>query len=272
MVTRETSMAAADVLKIGFKDKLRRGEVVSSMTVRLVRTAEIARIAKTAGFDMLYIDLEHSSITLDATSQICMAALDAGVLPAVRVPANTPEYIQRVLDGGALGIIAPHIRTAAEAEAVVKAAKFPPLGERSSAGVLPHLHYQSFPTAEVYAALNDATTVIVQFESAQALDNADAIVAVEGVDIVLVGLNDLLADVGLAGQYDHTRVREIYRHVIDVCNKHGKHCGVGGLASRPDLIAEYVRMGGRYVSSGTDLTFLLGGASQRARHIREISI
>ena len=69
----------------------------------------------------------------------------------------------------------------------------------------------------------------------------------------------MLGDMGLAGQYDHPRVREIYQTVIDACRKHGKHCGVGGLASRPDLMAEYVRMGARYVSTGTDLAFLLGG-------------
>ena len=83
-------MAASDILRNNVKDKLARGEVVSSMTVRLSRSIEIARIAKTAGFDMLYIDLEHSPLTLDATGQICMACLDLGVMPAVRVPANTP--------------------------------------------------------------------------------------------------------------------------------------------------------------------------------------
>src|SRR6187431_182729 len=118
-------MAASDILKNNVKDKLARGEVVSSMTVRLARSIEIARIAKTAGFDMLYIDLEHSPLTLDATGQICMSCLDVGVMPAVRVPANTPDYISRILDAGALGIIAPHIRSAAEARAVVKAAKLP---------------------------------------------------------------------------------------------------------------------------------------------------
>ena len=92
------------------KEKLDRNEVVASMTVRLVRGVEIARLAKTAGFDMIYIDLEHSTMTLEATGQICQAALGAGVTPMVRVPANTPEYIQRVLDGGALGIVAPGIR------------------------------------------------------------------------------------------------------------------------------------------------------------------
>lgn len=263
-------MLASDVPQNNVKEKLARGEVVSSMTVRLARSSEIARVAKTAGFDMLYIDLEHSALTLDATSQICMACLDLGIMPAVRVPANTPEYISRVLDCGALGIIAPHVRSAAEARDVVRAAKLPPQGERSNTGAFPQLQYRSFPAMETCAAINDATMVIVQFESAEALAKADEIVAVEGVDIVLIGLNDMLADMGLTGQYDHPKVREIYQRTIDVCRKHGKHCGVGGLASRPDLMAEYVRLGARYVSSGTDLSFLLGAAAARAKQIAEI--
>ena len=265
-------MAASDILRNPVKDKLARGEVVASMTVRLARSAEIARIAKTAGFDMLYIDLEHSPLTMDATGQICLSCLDIGIMPAVRVPANTPDYISRILDAGALGVIAPHVRSAAEAREVVKAAKLPPQGERSNTGAFPHLHYRSFPAEETCQAINDATMVIVQFESADSLAKADEIVAVPGVDIVLVGLNDMLADMGLPGQYDHPRVREIYRTVIGVCRKHGKHCGVGGLASRPDLMAEYIRMGARYVSTGTDLSFLLGAATTRARQIAEIKL
>jgi 4-hydroxy-2-oxoheptanedioate aldolase len=131
------------------------------MTVRLVRQIEIAQIAATAGFDTLYIDVEHASVSLETTSQICIAALAAGIAPFVRVPANTPEYISRMLDGGALGIIAPHVGSAAEARAVVDAAKFPPLGSRSAAGAGPQLQYRAFPVAEANAALNDATTVMV---------------------------------------------------------------------------------------------------------------
>jgi len=190
----------------------------------------------------------------------------------VRVPANTPDYIARVLEGGALGVIAPHVHSAAEAKAVVRAAKFAPLGERSNAGGLPHLHFRSFPAVEAYAALNDATMIIVQFESAAALDKAEEIVAVEGIDMVLVGLNDLLADWGLPGQYDHPRVREVYARTIALCRKHGKHCGVGGLSSRPDLVAELVKMGARYVSTGTDLAFLLGACTARAKQVQEIKV
>jgi 2-keto-3-deoxy-L-rhamnonate aldolase RhmA len=261
-----------DILRNNVKDKLARDEVVASMTVRLVRTIEIARIARTAGFDTLYVDLEHSSFSLETCSQICMAALEAGIAPFVRVPANTPDYIARVLEGGALGVIAPHVHSAGEAREVVKAAKFAPLGDRSNAGGLPHLHFRSFPAAEAYAALNDATMIIVQFESAAALARTDEIVAVDGVDMVLLGINDLLADLGTPGEYDHPRVREAYASTIAACRRHGKHCGVGGLSTRPDLVAEFVKMGARYVSTGTDLGFLLGACSARAKQVREIRL
>jgi 4-hydroxy-2-oxoheptanedioate aldolase len=261
-----------DILRNNVKEKLARDEVVASMTVRLVRGIEIARIARTAGFDSLYVDLEHSSFSLETCGQICMAALEAGIAPFVRVPANTPDYVTRVLEGGALGVIAPHIRSAAEAKDVVKAAKFPPLGERSNASGLPHLHFRSFPVAEAFPALNDATMVIVQFESAAALDKTEEIVAVDGVDMVLVGLNDLLVDWGIPGEYDHPRVREAYAGIIAACRRHGKHCGVGGLATRPDLVAEFVRMGARYVSTGTDVAFLLAACTQRAKQVQEIKL
>lgn len=264
-------MKAAEVVRNVVKEKLARDEVVASMTVRLTRGVEIARMAKTAGFDMIYVDLEHSTISLDATGQICLAALSCGVAPMVRVPANTPEYIQRVLDGGALGIVAPGIGSAEEARAVVRAAKFPPLGERGAGGALPHLEYRSFPTAEANAAMNDATMIIVQFESADALDKAEEIVAVEGVDMVLLGVNDLLASMGLAEQHDHPKVRDAYARTIAACRKHGKHVGVGGLSTKPQLAAEFIAMGARMVSTGTDIQFLQAAMNDKAAQVHQMA-
>lgn len=111
--------------------------------------------------------------------------------------------------------------------------------------------------------------VVVQFETASAVEYAEEIVAVEGVDMVLIGTNDLLADMGLTGQYEHERVREAYAHTLAACRKHGKHLGVGGLATRPKLVAEFVEMGARYVSTGTDLAFLLAAATEKAKQVRE---
>jgi 2-keto-3-deoxy-L-rhamnonate aldolase RhmA len=236
------------------------------MTVRLTRSVEIAQLAKTAGFDSLYIDLEHSSLSLETTSQICVAALSVGIAPFARVPQV--ELIQRVLDGGALGVIAPDIRNAAQAREIVKAAKYPRLGERGYGSGLAQFGFLSPPTTEHYRILNDATMVIVQFESAEAIDNAEAIFAVEGVDMALFGTNDLTADMGIPGDYEDPKVHDAYARAIAAAKKHGKHVGVGGLATRPKLTAEFVKMGARYVSTGTDLGFLLAAATAQAKQVR----
>ena len=259
-----------DAVTNAVKEKLQRGEVVASITVRLVPTVEIVRIAKSAGFDSLYIDLEHSSFSLETTSQLCIMALEAGLPAFVRVPANTPEYISRVLDGGALGVIAPGVRSAAEARAVVAAAKYPPLGGRGLSGGLPQLGFRSVPAAQALPALNEATTVMVQFESAASLAAMDEIIAVEGVDMVMIGTNDLMADLGIPGEFDHPKVRDAYERTIAACAKRGKHVGVGGLSSRPDLVAQFVKMGARYVSTGTDLGFLMAECQKRVKQVRDI--
>ena len=104
------------------------------MTVRLVRTVDIASIAYTAGFDSVYIDMEHSSFPLEAAGQICMACNHLGVTPLVRVPGLDPAFIGRVMDSGAMGIIVPGVQSADEARAAVRAVKHAPLGDRSLAG------------------------------------------------------------------------------------------------------------------------------------------
>jgi 2-keto-3-deoxy-L-rhamnonate aldolase RhmA len=250
------------------KDKLARGEVASSMTVRLTRSVEIAQLAKTAGFDSLYIDLEHSSLSLETTSQICVAALGCGIAPLVRVPRI--EVTQQILDGGALGIIVPDVRTPEQAREAVQHAKYSPLGERGFATALPQLQFRSVPTKDQYAALNAATMVVVQFESAEAVERCEEIFAVDGVDMALFGTNDLTADMGIPGDYENPRVHDAYAKAIAAAKKHGKHVGVGGLGSRPKLTAEFVKMGARYVSTGTDLGFLLAAATAQATQVREL--
>jgi 4-hydroxy-2-oxoheptanedioate aldolase len=227
------------------KEKLARGEVVASLTVRLVRDIEIARITQAAGFDMLYVDLEHGSLSFDEAGPICLAAREIGIAPFVRVPTGRSEHVVRALQVGALGIIVPHIESAGEARAVVAAAQ---------------------------PVRTDATMIIVQIESASALDSVDEIVAIEGVDLALIGTNDLLADRGIPGQYDSAVVHDAYARAIAACRARGKHVGVGGLSTRPDLVARFVNMGARYVSTGTDHAFLLAASTERARQVREIAL
>jgi 4-hydroxy-2-oxoheptanedioate aldolase len=267
----ETLMPALrDTLRNNVKEKLARDEVVASMTVRLCRSIEIAQIAKTAGFDTLYVDLEHNMFSFDSTGQICMAALQAGIAPFVRVPSISPEFISRVLDGGALGVIAPHVSTVEEARQVVRYAKFPPIGERSYGGPLASTGFRTFPVAEANAALNDATMVICMVETVQAVENVDAIAAVEGVDMLFIGTNDLCGSIGIPGQYGDARVRDAYARTIQACRSRGKHVGIGGIGSRPDLIAEFVKAGARYISIGSDLGFMIDACNRQAQAVHAI--
>ncbi len=245
------------------KEKLARGETVYSMTVRLVRTVDIAAIAHTAGFDSVYIDLEHSSFSLEDAGQICMACNALGVTPLVRVPGPDPAFIARVMDSGAMGVILPGVQSADEAHAAVSAVKHVPQGERSLAGAAPQLNYRTFPADQVIRALDSTSMVVPMIETQAGLDAVDEIAAVDGVDIVLVGANDLSVALGVAGQMDSPKVHEAYLHVIEACRAHGTTVGVGGLGGRPDLVRRYVELGAGYVSTGNDISLLSAAAAQK---------
>jgi 4-hydroxy-2-oxoheptanedioate aldolase len=265
-------MALRDTLRNNVKEKLARDEVVASFTVRLVRTAEIAQIAKTCGFDTLYVDMEHNMFSMDTAGQICLSALQVGIAPFVRVPSISPEFISRVLDGGALGIIAPHVGSAEEARQVVRYARFPPIGGRSYGGPLASTQFRTYPVPEANAALNDATMVICMIETMAAVEAVDEIAAVEGVDMLFIGTNDLCGDIGIPGQFADPRIKDAYARTIKACRSRGKHVGIGGLGSRHDLIAEFVKMGARYVSIGSDMGFMIDGCTRQAQAVQAFKV
>lgn len=252
-------------LRSHMKEKLARGETVFSMTARMVRTVDIASIAYAAGFDSIYIDFEHSSFPLEAAGQICLAAQHLGVTPLVRVPSLDPAFIARVMDSGAMGVVIPGVDSAAEARTAVAAVKHAPLGERSLAGAAPQLHYRALPPDRVIRELDAASVIVAQIETLEGLAAAEEIAAVEGVDVLLVGANDLTLAMGIAGSMDDPRLDEAYLQVIDACLKHHKAAGVGGLGSRPDLIRKYLDRGATYVSTGNDNSFLSAAATQKRR-------
>ena len=126
--------------------------------------------------------------------------------------------------------------------------------------------------AETNAAMNEATSLVVMMETTAALENVEEIIATKGVDMLLIGSNDLCAEMGIPGQYDHPRLKAAFARSIDAARKVGKHVGIGGLASRDDLMTQFVQMGARYVSTGTDLSFLLTASAQRAKFVRDIKL
>jgi 2-keto-3-deoxy-L-rhamnonate aldolase RhmA len=146
-------------------------------------------------------------------------------------------------------------------------AKYPPLGTRSASSGLPQLHYRNVPAAASNVVLNAETTVVIMVETKEALRDIDAIAAVEGVDVLLVGTNDLTAELGVPSEYGHDLIREAYRAVIAACQKHGKIAGSAGIVGRPDLLADFVQAGVRFISVGTDLSLIRDALTAKAQAV-----
>ena len=251
-------------------ERLRRGEPALVATVRDARSGDIARMLKACDYDVLVIDIEHNAISGDAVHEIAMSALDAGIAPLVRVPDHAPGAISRALSHGALGIVAPHVSTAEQARAIVHAARFAPDGERAVPPIFPHFGYRPIGQAEAIAQLSAATMLVALIETRDGLDNADAIAAVPGVDVLFLGTSDLAQAMGIAGQKDHPAIAEATARIVGACRHHGKIPGIGGITRIGQF--ERARAAGMlYLSAGSDTSFLLDGATAQARALRGLA-
>jgi 4-hydroxy-2-oxoheptanedioate aldolase len=255
------------VVKNVAKARLQQGELAVGMGVRAVRGIEIARAMKTSGFDWLFIDLEHGATSVETAASICVAALDAGIAPLVRVPHMELTMGARCLDGGALGIVVPHVDTPEQARALVEAFRFAPLGRRSIAGAYPQFGFAAAPAADVVSGLNAETLVVAMIETPQAVANAEAIAAVPGIDVLLMGSNDLCLELGIPGQLADPRIAAAVDTVVGACRKHGKWAGLGGVYTR-ELLQPYIARGMRMILAGNDISLLVTAASAQAAFVR----
>ena len=253
------------------KNRLDNGELAIGIGLRQARTVDIAKLMKTAGFDWLFIDQEHGSLSLDNAADISCAAQDAGITPIVRVPGIEHYHAAKALDGGAQGIVVPHVDSVDVAEAMVQHSRYPPIGKRSVVGRLPQLDFASTPLGEAAAAVNASTLLILMIESAQAVDDAEKIARVPGVDVLLVGANDLSMELGIPGDLDHALMVEALSKVVAACRSAGIHPGLGGVY-RQDLIERYVDMGFRMILAGSDLSLMLDAGKASASAIRSLPV
>lgn len=249
------------------RTRLAAGEIAAGIGAKLIGGVELAPLMRTAGFDWLFIDLEHGKLSVESACDLATASLAAGIAPIVRIPAGQFWLGARLLDGGALGIVVPHVDTAEAARAIVDAFRFPPLGHRSMSGNYPHFGFAGVPTAAAAATLDAATFLVAMIETPQAVEAADGIAAVPGLDALLVGCSDLSAEMGIPGQVGHDRIAGALERIVAACRKHGKAPGFGGAYAEP-LLRRYTGLGMRLVLSGNDVSVLAEAAKARAALVR----
>lgn len=251
--------------------RIRRGELTLGLGVHHLRGAAVPLIAKAAGYDFLFIDAEHGAISTPEISQICVASLGLGVVPIVRICAGALDEGTRALDNGALGLVVPHVDTPEEARRLVDAFRFAPMGHRSTGGSNAAFGYRPPAAAEAQKILNAEILIIPMIETPQAVDNAEAIAAIDGIDALLIGTNDLTLEMGIPGQLGHERVREAYEEVGAACCRHNKALGMGGVYDQ-ELATRYIGMGARFVLAANDHGLLLNAATRRAEFLRAIPL
>jgi 2-keto-3-deoxy-L-rhamnonate aldolase RhmA len=261
-------MAQAVSIPNPVKERLARGEVALGMIVRLARSGDIARIAKTTGHDFLFMDMQHSLFSVESVGDIAQVAIAIGVAPLVRVRSCDDPNTQVLLDNGVTGIVFPDVNNADEARRAVNRAKFPPIGRRSVGGGYPIFDFRSMNTADVVPALNDNTLVVCMIETREGLDNVEEIAAVDGVDVLHVGSNDLLTALGRPGTFGSVEHIAAVDRVIAAARAHGKASGFGGdrnLARQMD----FIRKGAQFLTTNSEVAFMLAEGGRVTGELRK---
>lgn len=217
------------------------------------------RFLARAGFAWLTVDIEHSLVDWETATHMFASTADAGCVALARVPANRHDHIKRVLDNGAQGLVVPMVNSREEAQAAVAAALYPPAGNRSVGGSVHALNFDTTAT-DYFAHANDELLIVLQCEHIQAVENADTIFSVPGIDAIFVGPNDLAASMrskdGKPPSGEATA--RAMKHILETCRKHkvaaGLHCGSAAEARAR------IDEGWQFIAVGSELKMMLDGA------------
>jgi 4-hydroxy-2-oxoheptanedioate aldolase len=239
------------------KARLRDGETVFGCFTRTTDAA-LAEFLALQGWDFLVFDGEHGPLDTLTLESLLRAVEARGGTALARVATNAPHRILQFLDAGAMGIHVPVVRTAADAEAVVRAAKYPPRGARGLAGVRANAFGMSGSLADYIAQANAETLTIVHIETEDAVQNAAAIAAVPELDVLFIGTTDLSSDLGIPGQFENPRLLEAIEHVTIAARSAG--VTLGTILRAPEQAAVWRERGARYFV--VTLEAVLGPASR----------
>lgn len=248
------------------KQALNSGKVQIGTWITTLRTPQITQMFATAGFDFIYIDMEHSAFSIETVGDLCYAALAANLVPIVRPPAKEPHLLSRPLDAGAMGLLIPHVDTKEEAEAVISAIKYPPMGRRGMNLRGVHTGFDK-GSGEAYVRSTHAETLlIVQIESRKGIENLDKILSVEGIDGAVIGRGDISADLGLPGNTNHPEVLKQVEIMIAACQKRKKIPGL--LVQDIASAKEWIRKGIRLLPFSNEVAMLMETSANAVKEIR----
>ena len=214
-------------------------------------TPGIGRIAAAAGAEFVVYDMEHTGWSIETVRQLMATTRAADLVPLVRVPATEYHLLARPLDVGAMGLMVPMVESVAQAETIVRSAKYPPAGRRGAAFSVAHDDYLGGDIVEKMTSANEETLLLAQIETAAGVDAAVGIAALEGIDVLWIGHFDLSASLGVPGQFGHPDYLRAVDRVLEACARHGKTPGI--MAADVETSQACLKQGFRMVAYGGDL-------------------
>jgi len=248
------------------KQALRRGEPVIGTMMSEVRSPGFIWMLANAGFDFVFIDMEHGTYDLSIVADMIKVARLAEIVPLVRVPDLAYQLVAQALDAGAMGVMLPRVETRAQVERLVSFMKYPPLGVRGATVGRGHTDYGPAEPQELVGHMNGHTLVILQIERAQAIANIDELLAVPGVDAAVIGPFDLTISLGeqhvLAPAVD-----DAIQRVVAAAQRHNVASGIHIADST--VVLEWYRRGMTMLACGSDLGFFNAGAQQTLAALRQ---
>jgi len=251
------------------KKRLLDGEILVAAQTNMFQSTAVVEILSEAGYQMITIDLEHSALTIENVSEQVRLARALDIPCMVRVA--TPDYdnLNRVLDQGADGLYVPRIRSVDEVRSIIRLIHYPPEGERGLAGYgCPLSKYRGWSTkAEQVRVVNENTVLGIQIETKEALDHMEEILALNGIDVAVIGCDDLTAALGIPGETSNPLFIEAVERFISLCQEN--HIAPGVPCSTPEAAFEWIRRGMRILWYGLDAGLLWEGASRRINGLRE---
>lgn len=248
------------------REILSRGDIALGTMITEVRNPSIAKMMADVGFDFAFVDMEHGSFSLETVADLMLVARLSGLTPLVRVPDAEYHLIARVLDAGAQGVMTPRVETRAQVEKIVASVKFPPLGVRGVSTSRGHNDFLSAPMRPFTEHLNRENLVIIQIERAAAVEDIDGLLSVPGVDVALIGPNDLAMSLG-ASRTDDPAVVAGIEQVIASAARHG----VTSAIHIRDMaqLKHWMGRGMRMITCSTEIDFMLGAAKAALEELRE---
>ena len=248
------------------REKLSKGETVIGCGLQCYRSPEIARTFAAAGFDYVFIDMEHGSYDLETAQDMIAAANGSGITPIVRVGELLYSLVARLLDSGAQGIILPRVEDPRILAEALSWMRFPPVGKRGYGVNTTMIGYESRGFKEIIEHQNRNTLAVVQFETRLAMERADELLSLPGMDIAMVGPADLSIALGIPGEFDNPLLVSTVERLIGQCNRHGV---VPGIQTRSTAMAKaWVERGMRFVGAGAEHGLLLEKAKETVGALR----